>query len=199
MNEPRLGAKFKDLLARARAGCMNALGTLLQCYRAPLLQEAGPRIPLDLQGKVSASDLVQETCREGQANLEQFTGTSEEQWYAWLRAILRHNLLDAIRWYRESKREAGRETELSDRENGMLAAESAESEAVRREQEQRLKDEFEALDERKRQIIDWRLREGYTFVRIGLELGCSADAARKIGGASQNGPWCRQRACHFVF
>jgi RNA polymerase sigma-70 factor (subfamily 1) len=174
------GGKFRSLLERARAGCMFTLGTLLDAYRRRLLAEARPSVPVYLRGRVAGSDLVQETCREAQLSLQQFSGESEEEWYRWLRGILRTTLLDAIRRHKQLKRDVARERALTKMEDRLVAADAAESDAERRESEQRLKKDLEAMDERKRKAVELRLRTSCKFAEIGRELGCSAEAARKL-------------------
>ena len=44
--------------------------------------------------KVDASDLVQETMLEAYRDFDRFQGRSEQEWMAWLRKILAHNVAD---------------------------------------------------------------------------------------------------------
>jgi RNA polymerase sigma-70 factor (ECF subfamily) len=159
---------------------MSTLGTLLQAYRQPLLDEARSSVPPYLRGRMAGSDVVQDTCREAQQSLPEFSGESEKEWYGWLRAILRNTLLDAIRRHKRIKRDATRERRLTELENRLIAVSVAESDAERLESEQRLKADLEAMDERKRKAIELRVRRDYKFAEIGRELGCSAEAARKL-------------------
>ena len=60
--------------------------------------------------KVDASDLVQETMLEAYRDFDRFSGTSEQEWLAWLRRILTHNAADFVRRYRgTAKRQPRRE------------------------------------------------------------------------------------------
>ena len=129
---------FEHTLRKARAGSSSDLGFLLQFYRDALLRWARPRVPKDLRGRLSGSDLVQETVCEAQQNFHQFSGNSEREWAAWLRAILRHNLFDACR---DSQRlTEGRplpEPHMSHVKSLLDATTpSPESAAMRKEQEQ---------------------------------------------------------------
>jgi DNA-directed RNA polymerase specialized sigma24 family protein len=60
--------------------------------------------------------VIQETAVDMHRDFGQFTGQSAEECYAWLREILRHNVVDAIRRYRDTlNREAVREVSLTAR------------------------------------------------------------------------------------
>src|SRR5437870_3789425 len=69
------------------------------------------RLQLDprLRGKLDASDLVQQTLLEAVARKEQFRGGTEAEYLAWLRRMLIHNLADALRAFRQAKRDVARE------------------------------------------------------------------------------------------
>jgi DNA-directed RNA polymerase specialized sigma24 family protein len=65
------GADVEQLLGRAQAGDAAALGQLLQLYRNYLGLLARLHIDRRLQGKVDASDLVQETFLKAHRNFGQ--------------------------------------------------------------------------------------------------------------------------------
>src|SRR5262249_19494528 len=83
----------------ARCGDGAALGRLLGRYRAYLTVLARLQIGRRLRGKVDASDPVQETFLKAHRHLDQFRGTTEEEWAAWLRQILAANLANLVRRY----------------------------------------------------------------------------------------------------
>src|ERR1700736_6148060 len=57
------------------------------------------RLQLDprLRGLLDPSDVVQQTLLKAHRNRDQCRGTTDEQRAAWLRAILAHELADAVR------------------------------------------------------------------------------------------------------
>src|SRR5438552_13878715 len=87
------------LLQEARGGDDAALGSLLELYRRYLTLLARVQIGQRLQGKVDASDLVQETFLEAHRNFPRFRGTGEAQLVRWLRQILAAKLADLLRRY----------------------------------------------------------------------------------------------------
>src|SRR5262249_7443769 len=88
------------MLAAARDGSDEALGRLLMDCRGYLLMVANRSLEPDLQGKVSPSDLVQETFLEAQRDFGQFQGSRKEEVVAWLSRILLNNLANVSRHFR---------------------------------------------------------------------------------------------------
>src|SRR5437899_12573408 len=68
-----------ELVCLARAGNGLALGQLLEQYRNYLVMLARLQIGRRLQGKVDASDLVQETFLEAYRDFGQFRGSTEQE------------------------------------------------------------------------------------------------------------------------
>ena len=82
------------LLEAARQGHDDAFGQLFESFRRHLLLLAHREMPLTLRGKVGPSDLVQETAVDARRNIPGFRGSTAEECYAWLRAILRNNMIE---------------------------------------------------------------------------------------------------------
>src|SRR6516165_2722573 len=72
-------------------------GQPLERYRAYLGLLARAQPPAPLRGQLGASDIVQQTLLQAHRKREQFRGHSEEEYRAWLRAILARLLADAAR------------------------------------------------------------------------------------------------------
>src|SRR5437867_3019086 len=104
---------FADWLQRARAGSDEALGRLFGACKGYLLRCAQRQIGRDLQSKVEADDLVQETFLEAQRAFEEFRGDTRVALESWLVSILLHNAHNLRRHYREtSKRRVACEMSL---------------------------------------------------------------------------------------
>jgi RNA polymerase sigma-70 factor (ECF subfamily) len=105
--------RIDDWIAAARAGSVEAFGALIETCRGYLLSIANQELSADLQRKLGPSDLVQDTVCEAQQCFHQFSGLRREEFLAWVRTILLHNLSNTRRAFREvSKREIARETSL---------------------------------------------------------------------------------------
>jgi RNA polymerase sigma-70 factor, ECF subfamily len=82
----------------------------LERYRAYLSLLAGSKVDPWLRQRVDASDLVQQTLLDALERRDQFRGSSEGEFLAWLRTILSNNLIEALR-----PGQTGRSTELFSR------------------------------------------------------------------------------------
>src|SRR5262245_15723438 len=94
----------EKLLCLARMEESQALGQLLELYRGYLALLARLQIGRRLQGKVDASDVVQETFLEAYRHFPQFRGTTEAELVSWLRQILAARLAKLVRRYLGTRR-----------------------------------------------------------------------------------------------
>ena len=103
----------EQLLAEARGGRRESLGRALELNRTYLTLLARTQIDLHLQGRVDASDVVQETFLDACRDFDHFRGSSPGEWVAWLRKILIYNLARVVqRQVVAQKRSARREVSL---------------------------------------------------------------------------------------
>lgn len=180
----------EHLLQEARAGDPATLGRLLDLYRRYLALLARVQIGQRLQGKVDASDLVQETYLEAHRNFARFRGTSEGQFLCWLRQILAAKLADLLRRYLGTKgRDVRLEREIEGAldhssvllDRGLVASQSSPSEqADRREQAVLLADALGELPDDYRDVISLRNLEGLTFPEVAERMGKSLDSVEKL-------------------
>jgi RNA polymerase sigma-70 factor (ECF subfamily) len=165
-----------------------ALGDLLQSFQPYLLSLARRHLPSDLQGKYDAADLVQETLLEAHLGLAGFDGTGSDAFRVWLCGILRHNLMDLIRRYRDSsKRAIGRERPLAaSPRSDDPAVEEVDPyptpciQSIAREEIAALRDALSRLPAHERFVISLRHFDLLAFEEIGQRLDCSSEAARKL-------------------
>lgn len=177
----------QDLLARAQAGSPQALGQLLETYRAYLLLVAGEELDSELRAKVGPSDLVQETFCEAHRDFGAFRGTTEDQFLVWLRRALLNNIANVTRQYRGTeKRQLAREVPADDSsqralKQGLPADTPSPSEAaVRNERLVRVERALAALPGPFREIIQWRNLELQPFAQIAQTMGRSEKAVQKL-------------------
>jgi RNA polymerase sigma-70 factor (ECF subfamily) len=168
----------------------NAAHALDGC-RQYLLAIANDVIGPEIQGKVGASDLVQDTFLEAHRHLTAFRGRTLAELRTWLRRILECRLANIRRSYLATeKRAAGREVAIdtllcgSDGNGEILVsrAPSPSRHAVRSELTEALNRALVRLPEHYRQAVAWRHQQQLSWDEIGQRMGCTADAARKVWG-----------------
>jgi RNA polymerase sigma-70 factor (ECF subfamily) len=177
------------LLQRARAGDVPALGRLLELYRAYLIVLARVQIGRRLQGKVDASDMVQEAFLGAYRDFAQFRGTTEQEFLGWLRQILASLLANLVRHYQGTQcrdvrleRRLAAELEQSAQalDGGLVASQSSPSQhAIRREQSVLLAEALGRLPEEWRELLILRHLEGLTFPEVARRMGRSVDSVKK--------------------
>jgi len=175
-------------LEKSRAGATDLLGQLLDVYRPYLLQIANDELDSDLRGKAGGSDLVQQTFMEANKALVSFRGQTEAELVAWLRRILLNNLANFRRQFRASgKRDVSREVAIATGDSSVVGAgelqtqdSSPSSQAAAREQAETLNLALARLSDDHRQAIVMRHQQGQSFAEIGVAMGRSSEAARKL-------------------
>ena len=180
----------EQMIQTVRAGTDAGLGPLLELYRNYLRLLARIEIGRRLQGKLDASDLVQETFLEAHRNFARFQGTSEPQFVSWLRQILAAKVANLLRHYLGTQgRDVRLERELAadlDQSSRALGAEliaplsTPSQHAVRREQGVLLADALERLPPDYREVIVLRHLEGQSFPEVARRMERSVDSVQKL-------------------
>jgi RNA polymerase sigma-70 factor (ECF subfamily) len=190
MSPDSVHADWLRSLVEARNGAAELRAWLIEQNRPFLLQLAHQELEAELQAKLGASDLVQETVMAAYEHFGQFLGGQPEELRGWLRQILLNHLANCRRHYRDTdKRQLDREVPLSpawqsDGANNALAdaTESPSTQAIQNEQQQRLQQALLRLPEHYRQVLVWRSLEQLSFGEIADRLGRTADAVRMLWG-----------------
>ncbi|HWG43679.1 MAG TPA: sigma-70 family RNA polymerase sigma factor [Gemmataceae bacterium] len=180
----------EQLIAEARTGTDAGLGPLLDLYRNYLRLLARLEIGRRLQGKLDASDLVQETYLEAHRNFARFQGSNEAQFVSWLRQILAAKVANLLRHYlgtqgRDIRLEQQLALDLDNSSRGLgeklvASLSSPSQQAVRREQAVLLADALERLPEDYREVIVLRHLEGQSFPEVAQRMGRSVDSVQKL-------------------
>lgn len=182
--------KAEQMIQQVRAGSDAVLGPLLDLYRNYLRLLARLEIGRRLQGKLDASDVVQETFLEAHRHFAHFQGTSEPQLVSWLRQILAAKVANLLRHYLGTQgRDVRLERELAaDLDNSSRALEakliaslsSPSQQAVRREQAVLLANALEQLPVDYREVIVLRHLEGKSFPEVAQRMERSVDSVQKL-------------------
>lgn len=152
---------------------------VLESCRRFLLAIANKELPLDLRAKGGASDLVQQTLASAVQSRHQFRGNSVGELRAWLRSILHSEAaVFRRRFTQTAARDVGREEPL----NSQLAVrdQAPDELAVRAEHDENLATAMRQLSHEQHQAVALRMDDGMSFAEIGVQLGRSEEAARKL-------------------
>jgi RNA polymerase sigma-70 factor, ECF subfamily len=84
------------LISQAQSGQTAGLGQLFQLYTSYLRLLADSQLDRRLRGRLSPSDIVQETLLQAHRDFGKFRGTSEREFLGWLRQILLNSLFRAL-------------------------------------------------------------------------------------------------------
>jgi RNA polymerase sigma-70 factor (ECF subfamily) len=165
---------------------------LTQC-REVLLMWARTHLATRPGGIVEPSDIVQEVLLAAHKQRDQFRGTTDAEYAAWLRRILTGRLTDAVRAARCDKRNAERveslDAALADScarlEIALGLYQSSPSEqAMCTEDLMRLADALHTLPEAQRQVILMRYAHGWSLDRVAGQIDRSPTA---VGGLLRRG------------
>lgn len=180
------GSDAEGWLPAAQAGSKDALAQMLEAYRGYLLLIATQELDPALRAKGGASDLVQETILEAYKDFAGFQG-GEEELLAWLRRLLRNNLSNFARRYRDTgKRLMSVEISLDDGSSSHPAQPLADADptpsehAMANEQAEAVERALKRLPDVYREVILLRYREELSFEEISRVMGRSANAVEKL-------------------
>jgi RNA polymerase sigma-70 factor (ECF subfamily) len=177
-------------IALAKGGDSQALGSLLEEYRAYLRMLAHLQIGRRLQSKVDADDLLQELFLRAHQAIARFRGTTREEFLSWLRGILAHVLADQIRRYhgteqRDPKLERALELEFERSSQGFARALEAPSSTpsqrvVRHERAARLAEALERLAPAAREVLVLRHFQDLSFPEIARRMNRTLDGVKNL-------------------
>jgi len=173
---------FDRLLQQAVAGDDSAITELIEGLRPYLLFIANQDFAPELQGHLAPSDVVQSALFAAQKNLTAFRGGSADALRAWVRQILKNNLIDARRKMQSARRHSRSQVDL-DSPAAQALSDSSESPSMlvyRQEKIVLLQQALALLPDSYRRVIRMRNLEQQGFTDIGSQLNMTEDGARKL-------------------
>jgi RNA polymerase sigma-70 factor (ECF subfamily) len=163
-------------------------GWPLERYREYLRVLARVQLDARLQAKLDPSDLVQQTLLKAHEKREQFRGSTEAEFTAWLRQILANQMAEAARRFGTAARNVGLEHSLNDalsasasRLEAWLAQEtpSPSQQAVHNEEVLRLSEALARLPEDQRRAVELHHLKGLPAAEVAEVMGKST---RSVAG-----------------
>lgn len=147
---------------------------------------ASHRLGERYQGKVDASDVVQQALLEAHQSEDLFRGHTPAEKLGWLRQILANIVAETVRNLERAKRDIHREQRIAEGADAMIPAQqsSPSQRAQRDERELRLVDALMALPEAQRDAVVLRHYQGLSLNEIGARLERSPAA---VAGLLQRG------------
>lgn len=161
-----------DLLSRAQSGDQAAIGDLLEHYRPYLRILAQRSLSPELQRRVGASDIVQQTCIAAMKGIRKADFDDIDRFLAWLRTVHQHQIVDLIRHHTEANRRAvSREQDASADHDIALFASTPSQRLMAAENAADLARAMEKLPENQREAIRLKYIEGITVAETAKALG----------------------------
>jgi RNA polymerase sigma-70 factor (ECF subfamily) len=178
-----------ELLRRAAAGDAEALGRLLEGYRKRLRRMVQLRLDPRLQGRLDASDVLQEACLEATRRLAEYLADPRMPFFLWLRFLTGQKLLELRRRHLGAQaRDAAREISLyqgamPEASSACLAAQllgkmtAPLQAAIRAEMKVRLQEALNRMDALDREVLALRHFEQLDNTETAQVLGISPSGA----------------------
>ena len=177
-----------QLLVEAQRGSVESEAQFFEACRGYMIAIASQELDDTLRPKVAVSDVVQESIICAQNHMEEFECRSQGELFAWLRKILRNQMSDVRRKYRQGqKRSVNREVTAKASDKPLpvdLVVDSMTPgrAAAAKEQVDQLRQAIESLSDDDRKVIALRSWEQLPFAEVGKRMDRSADAARVLWG-----------------
>jgi len=180
-----------QLLRQVAQGSPQEWGALLERHRVRLRRMVALRLDRRLQGRVDASDVIQEAFLEASVRLPDYLREPSMPFFLWLRFLTGQKLLELHRHHLGAQmRDAGREVSLHrgslpEASSAALAAQllghdTRPSEAaIRAERKIRLQEALNSMDPLDREVLALRHFEHLNNAEAAQVLGLRESAASK--------------------
>ena len=184
-------SELRDLLTRAGRGDEQALAALFGRYRDRLREMVRLRLDRRLQGRLDASDVLQEAYLDFARRLPEFLNGPTVPFFLWLRGLAGQRLIDLHRRHLGAQmRDAGQEVSLyrgatpaassaSLAEQLLGRLTSASQAAIRAETQLRVQEALNGMDPLDREILALRhfemLSNGETAQVLGIRKSAASN------------------------
>lgn len=178
-----------ELASRLRDGDEQALAELFSVHRERLRRMVEFRLDRRLQGRVDASDILQEAYIDASQRVHHYAEKPEMSFFVWLRQITTQRLIDVHRRHLDAqKRDARQEVSIHFGNLGATTSASIAAElighlaspsqlAMRAELLDQMEDALESMDPMDREVLAMRHFEELTNNETAQVLGITKSAA----------------------
>lgn len=182
-------AQTEELLQGAAADDPEAINRLMDRHRGAVRDMIALRMDRKMQGRVDASDIVQDVLIEAAGRMRDYLRDPVMPFHLWLRQIAKDRMIDLHRRHHAQRRNVDREQGLGgpgeddQRSNFDLGARLQDegvtpaAAAIKQELETRFWNAVDELDETDRDIILMRHAEQLGNGEVAVSLGLSPAAA----------------------
>lgn len=176
------------LINRAKAGDSDALDALLSRYRPYLRVVAEGLMRPYFRTRFDGSDIVQEVCRDVAFGIGELFGSSEREFVAWIKRILKNNLANLCRDHTAAKRDVRLEKNFGSSADHIsiqwLALDASgtrpESQVIKDESALLLAQTLTRLPYEQRTAIQMRYVEGYKLAQISEHMQTSISTVVRL-------------------
>jgi len=163
-------------------------GQLLERYRPRLYRKAMQALGPHIRGRVGASDIVQNTMLDAERGFAQFSGSTLEEFEAWLLITHRRGILREILKHEAGKRQIAKERRLTEQgpADSCISADPAASGptpsvcVMRREQTAQITKALNGLPRAQQAAVALRYLQGRSVSEIAEILGRTSSATEGL-------------------
>ena len=176
---PDQNDESQRLVLRAREGDESALWQLTNDWRPYLKKIVRGELGNELSSKLDESDVVQRSMVHVVKRFDDFRGENVHQWQAWLKTIVRNEVHNVRRYWRQQKRTSRGERPVDDLPQLQADQSTPSQSALRRERASRLLQTIEQLTPEQQDLVKCRHFQGMSHAEIAQRLNISEDACRQ--------------------
>lgn len=173
---------FRELLERARSRDDHAIEDLLRRVEIRLRRYVEVRLGDQLRTRLRDSDVLQNAYVEMLRSIPTFVGDNEDQFVAWVTAIIENDIRRQGRWFGAQKRQAPERTS----ERNLLARTLLDNPTTpsanvsRREEHELLVDALQRLPEHYREILELVVLQGLSHDEAAQQMDRNPKASRML-------------------
>lgn len=175
------------LINKAKGGDDAAFNLLLDRYLNRVLHIVRMRLGSNLRKRTESMDVVQGAMIRAIKTFESFEPKDEAAFIHWMSTLVQNEIRDLADYHFAQKRDLNKEIKKTNSSNDkrsvtdQIPANSIDRPSYKIQLKEDILELEKALDQLKedqKEIVIMRQYEGMSFIDIGKELDCSADAAR---------------------